>query len=304
MSPQGSKVDSSTKIVQWKQAVCSTLLMLRLSVKCFVFCLFVYFLFVLFCFLFFCFVVFVVVVVFPAKTIVVRYTRRWYPQTRWNRELPLCHESQAKIFLSSKNCQRLIMPIGPKNMYRGHTCTRMDISAHQNCVKMHLFLVCGATNVHVINVAPSKQRQLAACAGIICMRSLKYLVRDDTYTHLKCKVVFLEDITISCLAYRLVFGCEAILTRIKPIWNWSNFKDIMSGIGNCFHTALLVSQCEISQLVLMGKITYPIVNNSNSKPCGWLLMTTIMANKRRPLVRQKSRASRTVHPGPQEFLAK
>ena len=36
-------------------------------------------------------------------------------------------------------------------------CTRMDIYAHQSCVKMHLILVCRATTFH------DNQRRLAAC---------------------------------------------------------------------------------------------------------------------------------------------
>ena len=88
------------------------------------------------------------------------------------RDLPLCHESEAKIFLATINCRRLILRIDGNNVYAWlHSyllhCTRMDIYAHQSCVKMHLFLVCRATPTHAIHVAPANQRRLAACTGII-----------------------------------------------------------------------------------------------------------------------------------------
>ena len=72
--------------------------------------------------------------------------------------------------------RRLIMRIDAKNVYAwSHShllhCTLMDIYAHQSYVKMHLFLVCRATTIHAIHVAPDNQRWLAACTGIIRGRS-------------------------------------------------------------------------------------------------------------------------------------
>ena len=93
-----------------------------------------------------------------------------------DRDLPLCHENEAKIFLATVNCCRLIMRIDANNVYVwSHSyllrCTRMDVYAHQSCIKMHLFSVCTATTIHVIHVVPGNQRRLAACKGIALGRS-------------------------------------------------------------------------------------------------------------------------------------
>ena len=114
--------------------------------------------------------------------------RHVHTQTRYLKNLPLCHESEAKIFLATVNCRHLIIAIAANNVYvwsHSHLlrCTRMDIYANQSCIKIHSFLVCRATTIHAIHVAPGNQRRLAARTGIICGRCLTVCFRRKKVGH-------------------------------------------------------------------------------------------------------------------------
>ena len=104
---------------------------------------------------------------------VVKLVTELYPET--TRDLPLCTESEAKIFVATIQLWCLIVRIDMNNVHAWTVALAsivLDMYADRSCTEVHLFLVCRATAVDAIKAAPGNRRWLAACTGISCGRSL------------------------------------------------------------------------------------------------------------------------------------